>query len=71
MDDRRRFLALRAHFDERKADLLARLQRTTRHLSIQDLDALATEMTRRQLRLDYAVLLVPQSGPYDGPLPRH
>jgi hypothetical protein len=43
----------RARFEQLKADLLRRLDRVCAHLPAHERDALATEMTRLRVRVDY------------------
>lgn len=59
MDDRRRQPTLRAHFGERKTDLLRRLNRVAQHLQADELEARVCEMTRRQMRDDFGEAVRP------------
>jgi len=51
--ERRTSAFRRARFEQLKADLLCRLERVCGHLPAQERDSLATEMTRRRVRIDY------------------
>jgi hypothetical protein len=51
--DRRTNPFRRARFEQLKTDLLRRLDRVCAHLSAEQRDALATEMTRLRVRVDY------------------